>query len=271
MFFFAVATAVIGWGAFFLGRALAKEEFVRLLPGKVDDEIARRQAEEKQRLLGPRGPQDGGTVVERLRQMGFEVLKYLAAPRPHMLGWVYVVPLPSLEARCPYCENQLNKLLEVQEVDDKTCSVEGAFLVAASQLGNVCNACGVFWNERFSSAKASGNDLSSRPGILGDLLAKANSCNLFDVLDYIQRSGPMGRKVSEYLEENRRLLDREAARISEAISRHQLTEWQDLSGQPYRTNALPEASEVPKSGAFKTNLRSEIRAILEDGKKKDEE
>lgn len=247
MIFMFLMSVAIGGGAFMLGRVFKSENDDRLLEGKVDTEVNRRLHNHDVVMLGPRGPEGVQTVVQRLREMGFVVANRLLTPRPHMLQWIYVVPSLRDNVLCQYCNTKLSTLYEVQEVNDTTCSVEDALLVIAQPLGVVCNSCGMFWIGPQDARKHQEHQLTTAPGVFGALLAKADSCNLFDIMDHIQKSRPMSERLCKYLAERRQLLEREAGKIGTALTRHELRDAHDLLSDPYRTQAaLSEHGNLPR-------------------------
>lgn len=212
----------------------------RRLEWEVAGEVAKRL---EAKLLGPHAPEGGRTVVERFRQAGFTVLDKLTPARPHMLGWLQVRPAPeSYRPVCGYCHGNFHELYEI--VEDTNHPFSGAFLVANMLIGRFCNVCGGLVDESKQSSE-SGLRTVER-GCLGKLLCRAGGCNLFDVLDHLQRqSGVMSGEIAAWLRQRRELLDREAIKIGEALKRYGLEAAPDADG-PYRDPALPEPDDVPR-------------------------
>lgn len=254
--------AVGAIGSFILVRKLEKKKHNRLLAEEtvelwarvakeVDTKVAKQLADKEVLLLGSGGPEDGKNVVQRLRQLGFTVLETLVAPRPHMLGWLFIyVSSRTEKTPCPYCRaGKTYELVEVAEAANESCSVDNVFLVIANVVGSICNNCGVFWRISRKSDAARSEEYGtpdSMSGFFWSLLEKADNCNLFDILNHIQTSTLMNEKICEYLEELRQLLGREADKISTTITRYQLQEACNSSGEPYRTQAFPEPNSPLK-------------------------
>ena len=229
-------------GLFFLGSCVVMG--VALGVGLAVDKRNALLQRKEQKLLGPASKQ---TVIQRLRKMGFTVVEKYTTPRKHMLGWLYVCMATNYKSTCPFCQCGFHELREVCE--DKNQSGEGALMVFWVRGGYFCDICGFIDNE---SRKSSGDGGRKRvvniSGSFSGLIYDARAGNLFEILDHLQsQSGKMDDTIADWLAARKKLLEREAAKIGEALSRHQLYEAEDVVGDgPFREMELPELDDVPK-------------------------
>lgn len=205
-------------------------------------QLKQQLAEKEVKLLGPAGgPESGRTVIERLRQAGFTVLEKHVAPRTYMLGWLEVRQTKD-SYFCNVCKSSFYELIEF--VEDTNHSVGEALLVVFVSRAFFCNICGQVSNPSQKESNSAGCKTNNASSVFRNI----RSDNMFDIIDYLQsQAGKMDSTIANWLAQRKQLLEREAARLGEALARYELGEGEDIPADgPFREIDSPEVESVPK-------------------------